>query len=223
MVGWDAGAHLLPIVIRLGSILPMLDSAVGLVFLGHLAKSVTAPVIKAQQQQGATREASAAEIDALRKQSREDPVRQHPQPDDLRPGGAGGAGLRRRRRHRAGAGDGAAGADDVGARGGAAGRPSCARRRTASRASSASPTSRLVTGLQTSGVGRWRDFRLRRRRPPRPSGGSPPASIRPLSRSRPSSSPRTPSPPGRPARRPPARARRRSAAPARRRSPRGSR
>ncbi len=73
MVGWDAGAHLLPIVIRLGSILPMLDSAVGLVFLGHLAKSVTAPVIKAQQRQGATREASAAEIDALRKQSRETP------------------------------------------------------------------------------------------------------------------------------------------------------
>ena len=33
LVGWDTGAHLLPIVIRLGSTLPMLDSAVGHVFL----------------------------------------------------------------------------------------------------------------------------------------------------------------------------------------------
>lgn len=73
LVGWDTGAHLLPIVIRLGSILPMLDSAVGHVFLGHLPKSVTGPVIRAQQRQGATREMSAAEIDALRLESREAP------------------------------------------------------------------------------------------------------------------------------------------------------
>ena len=69
MVGWDAGAHLLPIVIRLGSILPMLDSAVGHVFLGHLPKSVTNPVIKAQQRQGATQEMSAAEVEALRERA----------------------------------------------------------------------------------------------------------------------------------------------------------
>jgi len=66
MVGWDAGAHLLPIVIRLGSTLPMLDSAVGYVFLAHLPKSATADVVRAQQRQGATRPMPAAEIEALR-------------------------------------------------------------------------------------------------------------------------------------------------------------
>jgi DNA-binding IclR family transcriptional regulator len=71
MVGWDSGAHLLPIVIRLGSILPMLDSAVGYAFLGHLPKTTTGPVIRAQQRQGATREMSAAEIDTLREACRE--------------------------------------------------------------------------------------------------------------------------------------------------------
>lgn len=73
LVGWDTGAHLLPIVIRLGSTLPMLDSVVGYLFLAHLPKAVTADVIKAQQAQGATRQMSAAEIEALRRESREAP------------------------------------------------------------------------------------------------------------------------------------------------------
>lgn len=73
LVGWDTGAHLLPIVIRLGSTLPMLDSAVGQVFLAHLSKATTAPVIKAQQRQGATRDMPAAAIDALRAEIREAP------------------------------------------------------------------------------------------------------------------------------------------------------
>jgi DNA-binding IclR family transcriptional regulator len=76
LVGWDTGSHLLPIVIRLGSTLPMLDSAVGYVFLGHLPKSVTAPVIKAQQKQGATRELPVAEVDELRRANREAPYGQ---------------------------------------------------------------------------------------------------------------------------------------------------
>ncbi|OJU80364.1 MAG: hypothetical protein BGO11_10715 [Solirubrobacterales bacterium 70-9] len=73
LVGWDTGAHLLPIVIRLGSTLPMLDSAVGHIFLGQLPKAATAPVIKAQQKQGSTREMSAAAIDELRRAMREVP------------------------------------------------------------------------------------------------------------------------------------------------------
>jgi DNA-binding IclR family transcriptional regulator len=73
LVGWDAGTHLLPIVIRLGSTLPMLDSAVGHVFLAQLAKAVTAPVVKAQQQQGATRKMTAAEVDELRRANRDAP------------------------------------------------------------------------------------------------------------------------------------------------------
>ncbi len=73
MVGWETGAHLLPIVIRLGSTLPMLDSAVGHVFLGHLPKAATTPVVKAQQRQGATREMSAARIEELRREVRTAP------------------------------------------------------------------------------------------------------------------------------------------------------
>jgi DNA-binding IclR family transcriptional regulator len=76
LVGWDTGAHLLPIVIRLGSTLPMLDSAVGHVFLGHLSKATTAPVVKAQQQQGATRKMTVAEVDELRRAYREAPYAQ---------------------------------------------------------------------------------------------------------------------------------------------------
>jgi DNA-binding IclR family transcriptional regulator len=73
LVGWDTGAHLLPIVIRLGSTLPMLDSAVGYVFLAHLSKATTAPVVKAQQQQGTTRKMTAAEVDELRRANRDAP------------------------------------------------------------------------------------------------------------------------------------------------------
>ncbi|HVW45779.1 MAG TPA: IclR family transcriptional regulator [Solirubrobacterales bacterium] len=73
LVGWDTGAHLLPIVIRLGSTLPMLDSAVGLVFLANLPKAATAPVVKAQQKQGATREMPAAAVEELRRAGRDEP------------------------------------------------------------------------------------------------------------------------------------------------------
>jgi DNA-binding IclR family transcriptional regulator len=73
LVGWDTGAHLLPIVIRLGSTLPMLDSAVGHLFLAYLPKAATTPVIKAQQQHGATQKMSAAEVDELRRANRDAP------------------------------------------------------------------------------------------------------------------------------------------------------
>jgi DNA-binding IclR family transcriptional regulator len=73
LVGWDTGAHVLPIVIRLGSTLPMLDSAVGHVFLAHLSTAATAPVVKAQQHQGATHRMTAAEVEELRRTSRDAP------------------------------------------------------------------------------------------------------------------------------------------------------
>jgi DNA-binding IclR family transcriptional regulator len=73
MVGWDTGTYEFPMVFRLGSTLAILDSAVGLVFLGHLPTSVSKPVIAAQQKRGATRKASASEISALRESSREAP------------------------------------------------------------------------------------------------------------------------------------------------------
>jgi DNA-binding IclR family transcriptional regulator len=65
IVRWDTGAHALPIVVRVGSTLPLLDSAVGHVFLAHLPRSITSEVLRAQQRQGATRKLPAAEIKHL--------------------------------------------------------------------------------------------------------------------------------------------------------------
>ena len=62
LVRWDTGAHALPIVVRVGSVLPLLDSAVGCVFLAYLPESMTREVLKSQQRQQTTRAASASEI-----------------------------------------------------------------------------------------------------------------------------------------------------------------
>jgi DNA-binding IclR family transcriptional regulator len=70
MVAWITGNHLLPMVIRVGSTLPLLDSAVGYCFLAHLPKTATADVLRAQQKQGATRTLAAAEIEQLRREVR---------------------------------------------------------------------------------------------------------------------------------------------------------
>ncbi|MBV9050272.1 MAG: IclR family transcriptional regulator [Solirubrobacterales bacterium] len=72
LVRWDTGAHALPIVIRVGSVLPLLDSAVGCVFLAHLSGSVTREVLRSQQRQGTTRSASAAEIREVKEVARRD-------------------------------------------------------------------------------------------------------------------------------------------------------
>lgn len=70
LVRWDTGAHALPIVVRVGSVLPLLDSAVGLVFLAHMSASLTREVLKSQQRQGTTRTASAAEIKEAKETTR---------------------------------------------------------------------------------------------------------------------------------------------------------
>lgn len=72
MVSWDTGTHLLPMVIRVGSNLPLLDSAVGYVFMAHLPAAMTADVLRHQQEQGSTRKLPAAEVEALKKQIRSD-------------------------------------------------------------------------------------------------------------------------------------------------------
>lgn len=72
MVSWDTGAHPLPMVIRVGSTLPLLDSAVGSVFLAHLPRAVTASALAAQQEQGATRVLPEAEVEALAETIRRD-------------------------------------------------------------------------------------------------------------------------------------------------------
>ena len=72
LVRWDTGAHALPIVVRVGSTLPLLDSAVGCVFLAYLEPSATGKVLKAQQKQAATRTLSAHEAQQLVAQVRRD-------------------------------------------------------------------------------------------------------------------------------------------------------
>jgi DNA-binding IclR family transcriptional regulator len=65
LVRWDTGVHALPIAVRVGSVLPLLDSAVGCVFLAALPGSVTRGVLRTQQRQGTTRMASADEMRTL--------------------------------------------------------------------------------------------------------------------------------------------------------------
>jgi DNA-binding IclR family transcriptional regulator len=72
LVRWDTGTHALPIVVRVGSVLPLLDSAVGCVFLAHLPDSVTREVLRSQQRQGTTRLAPAAEVKEIKETTRRD-------------------------------------------------------------------------------------------------------------------------------------------------------
>lgn len=48
IVRWDYGAHPLPITVRVGATMPMLDSSVGRVFLAHLPEATTAPILHGQ-------------------------------------------------------------------------------------------------------------------------------------------------------------------------------
>lgn len=72
LVRWDTGAHALPIVVRVGSVLPLLDSAVGLVFWAHLPDSMTASVLAAQQRQASTSDLSKREARELAETVRRD-------------------------------------------------------------------------------------------------------------------------------------------------------
>ena len=49
IVRWDSGTHVLPLNVRVGSVLPLLDSGVGLMFLAHLPAAQTAGVLATQQ------------------------------------------------------------------------------------------------------------------------------------------------------------------------------
>lgn len=48
IVRWDYGAYPLPITVRVGATMPMLDSSVGRVFLAHLPEATTAPILHRQ-------------------------------------------------------------------------------------------------------------------------------------------------------------------------------
>ena len=65
IVRWDTGAHVLPIMVRVGSTLPLLDSAIGRVFLTYLPSRTTSEVLKTQQRRSETSSLSTADIDAI--------------------------------------------------------------------------------------------------------------------------------------------------------------
>ena len=65
IVRWDSGAHALPMTVRVGSVLPLLDSALGQVFLAHLPRVATAGALAAQQARHETRALSSAEQTTL--------------------------------------------------------------------------------------------------------------------------------------------------------------
>lgn len=70
LVRWDTGAEALPIVVRVGSVLPLLDSAVGQVFFVYLDAGTIAAVLDAQQRDGSTVTLSPQEAEMLRDQVR---------------------------------------------------------------------------------------------------------------------------------------------------------
>lgn len=72
LVRWDTGAHALPIVVRVGSLVPLLESAVGLVFLAYLSDALTREVLRSQQRQETTRAAAAAEVRHIKETIRRD-------------------------------------------------------------------------------------------------------------------------------------------------------
>jgi DNA-binding IclR family transcriptional regulator len=54
IIRWDYGAYPLPITVRVGSTLPLLDSSAGRVFLAYLPQALTRPALRAQQKRGET-------------------------------------------------------------------------------------------------------------------------------------------------------------------------
>lgn len=65
IIRWDYGAYPLPITVRVGSTLPLLDSSVGRVYLAHLPTTLTAPALQAQQKRGETGLMLDEEVDAI--------------------------------------------------------------------------------------------------------------------------------------------------------------
>ena len=95
IVRWDYGAYALPITVRVGATMPMLTSSVGRVYLAHLPRSLTEPVLRAQEADtgaGSTREVDAVVEEVRRLGYAPDLGRCHPR---HRLGGRAGAHHRR--------------------------------------------------------------------------------------------------------------------------------
>lgn len=62
IVRWDYGAYPLPITVRVGSTLPLVESSVGQVFMANLPTPVTRGALREQQKRGETSTPSEAEL-----------------------------------------------------------------------------------------------------------------------------------------------------------------
>lgn len=71
IIRWDYGAYPLPITVRVGSTLPLLDSSVGRVYLAHLPKALTTPALRAQQKRDETRAMADDEVERIVSEVRE--------------------------------------------------------------------------------------------------------------------------------------------------------
>lgn len=71
IVRWDYGAFPLPITVRVGSTLPLVDSSVGRVFLAYSPGELTTPVLRQQQRRFETSTPSSQELDAILDEVRE--------------------------------------------------------------------------------------------------------------------------------------------------------
>jgi DNA-binding IclR family transcriptional regulator len=74
IVRWDSGTQVLPINVRVGSVLPLLDSTVGLTFLAHLPAAQTAGVLATQQARQETNAPGAATLEKLLVKTRRDGI-----------------------------------------------------------------------------------------------------------------------------------------------------
>ncbi len=69
IVRWDTGWHALSITFRVGSVLPLLESSVGRVFLAYLPRAQARAGLSRQQREHQTDGVSAAKVDAIVEQT----------------------------------------------------------------------------------------------------------------------------------------------------------
>ncbi|MGW5639912.1 IclR family transcriptional regulator [Streptomyces sp. NPDC003832] len=65
VVRWEYGAHALPITVRVGATMPLLNSAIGGAFLAHLPRQLTEPVLRAQLETESLDAATRERVDRI--------------------------------------------------------------------------------------------------------------------------------------------------------------
>ncbi|MFI8003516.1 IclR family transcriptional regulator [Streptomyces sp. NPDC086010] len=66
VVRWEYGAHALPITVRIGATMPLLNTAMGGAFLAHLPEQLADPVLHAQLESEATDPSTRERIRSIR-------------------------------------------------------------------------------------------------------------------------------------------------------------